>query len=71
MNNLEKLIRTRFILFQLSNGNLDITITNYGCTITALYAPDRSGKKENIVAGFSSPNDYLQAHPYLGCIIGR
>lgn len=61
----------KIYLFNLSNGNLDISITNYGCTIMSIYAPDRLGNKKNIVAGFTSPDDYLQVHPYLGCVIGR
>lgn len=33
--------------------------------------PDRWGEKKNIVAGFDDLQQYLQQHPYFGCVIGR
>ncbi len=58
-------------LFQLSNGQVDVEITNYGATIVSVFAPDRNGIKKNIVAGFSELAAYQLGHPYMGCIIGR
>ena len=64
-------------LYTLSNDSgTHIKITNYGGIITDIIVPDRSGKLENIVAGFDSVKDYqspayLAAMPYFGAIIGR
>ena len=58
-------------LFQLSNGEVDAEITNYGCTIVSLFSPDVNGIKSNIVAGFKDLAEYESDHPYFGCIVGR
>ncbi|MCU7552217.1 galactose mutarotase [Chitinophagaceae bacterium LB-8] len=58
-------------LINMSNGIVDVAITNYGATIVSIDSPDVSGNKKNIVAGFSSLQPYLNNHPYLGCTVGR
>ena len=58
-------------LFQLSNGNISVEITNYGCTIVSIFTPDNRGNKSNIVAGFNNLSQYEQDEAYLGCIVGR
>ena len=57
--------------YRLSNGSIQVTISNYGCTITSILTPDREGKIENVVAGFTDPLQYFQDHPYFGCLVGR
>lgn len=44
---------------------------NYGATIMAIEVPDKYGMKKNIVAGFETFPQYLDGHPYFGCMIGR
>jgi len=58
-------------LFTLSNGTVDITITDYGCTIVSIEVPDRFGNKANVVTGFKDVNRYLGDHPYMGSTVGR
>ncbi len=58
-------------LYKLSNGNIDVEVSNYGCTIVSINTPDLHGSKKNIVAGFKNFNDYTKDHPYLGCVVGR
>ncbi len=63
-------------LFELSNGDFKVKITNYGCIVTAIQMPDKNGKVENIVCGFEHLDDYLDDYylnnyPYFGAIIGR
>lgn len=60
-----------FIQYRLSNGNMEVVISNYGCTVVSVTVPDRDGNMENVVAGFSNPIDYFTDHPYFGCVIGR
>lgn len=59
-------------LFTLTNNNgTSVKITNYGASITAIFAADKNGKFENVVLGFDSLSGYLGKHPYFGGIIGR
>lgn len=55
----------------LKNASLELHFTNIGCALMALYMPDRQGTVHNIVAGFASPNRYLDNPHYLGVIVGR
>ena len=58
-------------LYSLSNGTIEVTMADYGCTIRSIHAPDRYGNKENIAAGFKDPNQYRNDHPYFGSTVGR
>jgi|SRR5690348_5759566 len=59
-------------LFTLTNakGN-EVTITNYGGTVTSFVVPDKKGNKSSIIVGFDSLAPYLQHPPYFGALIGR
>jgi len=59
-------------LFMLVNakGN-EVTITNYGGTVTSFITPDKNGVKSSIIIGFDSLQPYLQHPPYFGALIGR
>jgi len=53
-----------------------VTITNYGATITSIKTPDRRGNFAEIVLGFDNVEDYLSEDyrnncPYFGATIGR
>ena len=39
-------------------SKLKVEVLDYGCTIKALYTPNREGELENIVLGFDSIKDY-------------
>ena len=60
-------------LYILKNKNgLEAAITNYGGKVVSLLVPDRDGKMADVVQGFSSIHDYLNAKgPYFGALIGR
>jgi aldose 1-epimerase len=59
-------------LFTLSdrNGTL-VSITNYGGIVSSIVVPDRDGNPGDIVLGFDNLQNYLDGHPYFGCIVGR
>ncbi|MCM5663395.1 aldose epimerase family protein [Galbibacter mesophilus] len=58
--------------YQLTNGNgMQVDVIDYGGIITHLKVPDRDGKLEDVVLGFSNLEDYLTPAPYFGAIIGR
>ncbi|MBX2966651.1 MAG: galactose mutarotase [Cyclobacteriaceae bacterium] len=51
---------------------MQVSVLNYGGTITEIIVPDRNGKFENIVIGFPSLEDYTgDKNPYFGALIGR
>ena len=59
-------------LYTLTNdkGN-EVTISNYGGTVTSFVVPDKNGNKSSIVIGFDSLGSYLKHPPYFGALIGR
>jgi aldose 1-epimerase len=60
------------MLYTLTNKNgMQVSITNYGGTITQWLTPDKNGAKSSIVIGFDSLGGYLQKPPYFGALIGR
>lgn len=60
-------------LFFLKNKNgVAVAITNYGGRIVSILVPDRTGKPVDIILGFSSIQEYLNANEiYFGATIGR
>lgn len=58
--------------FTLENSQgIKLQITNYGCIVTSLEAPDRSGNNADVVLGYDSLEKYLNGHPFFGAIAGR
>ena len=58
--------------YTITNGKgMSVTCLDYGCIITEILAPDRSGKAENVVLGFDNIEDYLDWSPYFGAVVGR
>lgn len=59
-------------LFTLTNSKgMRVEITNYGATVTSIYAPDRKGNLGDIALGFETLDDYVKKSPYIGSTIGR
>ena len=57
-------------LYTLSD-EIVVKICNYGGTIVAIQAPDRSGKLDDVVLGFDGLAGYLGSGFYHGATIGR
>jgi aldose 1-epimerase len=59
-------------LYTLRNANgVEAAITNFGGIVVALKVPDRNGKLDDVVLGFSDLESYTKPGPYFGAIIGR
>lgn len=60
-------------LFTITNGSgIEATFSNYGQRLISLYVPDRKGKKEDVVLGFDSLDEYRNSKErYFGATIGR
>lgn len=65
------LIRDEIVFYKLTNRQVEVAITNYGCTIVSIFTPDKNNVLKNIVAGFTDPSQYLTDHPYMGATVGR
>lgn len=58
--------------FTLKNRHgMEVTMINFGGTVTSIKVPDRSGKFADVVLGFNNPDDYLKPHPSFGTAVGR
>lgn len=58
-------------LYTLSNGDMEVCITNYGGRIVSLMVPDRDGSLRDVVLGHDNIRDYINIDGNFGAIIGR
>jgi aldose 1-epimerase len=59
-------------LFTLDNGRgVEARITNFGGIIVSLFAPDRHGRRRDILLGFADARGFARNKPYFGALIGR
>lgn len=61
-------------LFTLKNDSgMTVQVTNYGAIITSIIVPDRDGKLGDVVFGYKSLEEYVNAlsTPYFGAVVGR
>lgn len=59
-------------LYTLANSNgMTMRVSDYGGIVESLTAPDRDGEFADIVLGYDRLEDYLEATPYFGALIGR
>lgn len=56
--------------FKNSQG-VTAKVTNFGGVLTSLMVPDKTGKLDDVVAGFDSLEEYIEAKRYFGAITGR
>ncbi|HTX04633.1 MAG TPA: hypothetical protein VMD06_02310, partial [Steroidobacteraceae bacterium] len=54
-----------------SRSGIRARIITLGARIQALYAPDRSGRLDDIVLGFPTPRQYFDDANYFGATVGR
>jgi aldose 1-epimerase len=59
--------------YTLTNAaGMQVSIINYGGTVTKIITKDRDGKDGDVILGYDSLSGYLQkGNPYFGCLIGR
>ena len=59
--------------YTLTNANgMQVSILNYGGTVTKIITKDKEGKDGDVILGYDSLSGYLQkGNPYFGCLIGR
>ncbi len=59
--------------YTLTNAQgMQVSILDYGGTVSKLMVPDRNGNIDDVVLGFESFSGYLQKYdPYIGSLVGR
>ena len=59
--------------YTITNASgMEVSIINYGGTVTKIITPDKAGKKADVILGYDSLAGYLQTgNPYFGCLVGR
>lgn len=59
--------------YTITNANgMQVSIINYGGTVTKIITPDKNGKMGNVIFGYDSLPGYLQKNnPYFGTLVGR
>ncbi len=58
--------------YTMTNGNgMQARFLDYGCVLTHLILPDRSGKPTDVVLGYDTLADYEADPAYMGALVGR
>ncbi|HNU87696.1 MAG TPA: aldose epimerase family protein [Ferruginibacter sp.] len=59
--------------FTITNpSGMQVSILNYGGTVTKIITKDKNGNDGNVILGYDSLRGYLQkGNPYFGCLVGR
>lgn len=58
--------------YMLTNSHgVEVSITNYGGTVTSIKVPDRNGVFGDVVLGYDTVEEYMRNPRYLGALIGR
>lgn len=59
-------------LFTVSNGDITFSVTDFGATLTSLIVPSKTGKKDDIVLGFPTFEEYIKSwFSFFGVTVGR
>ncbi|HEX2271634.1 MAG TPA: aldose epimerase family protein [Pyrinomonadaceae bacterium] len=58
--------------YKLTNRHgVEVSITNYGGTVTSIKVPDREGVFGDVVLGYETIDEYRRNSGYFGALIGR
>lgn len=54
-----------------SSGGLTVRVLSWGCIITSVRVPDRSGNAGEVTLAFDALEEYVAGHPFYGAFVGR
>jgi len=57
--------------YVLSSPALEVAVLTYGGVVQSVQAPDREGRRDDVVLGFDDVRQYQQESPYFGALVGR
>lgn len=55
----------------MKNEELEVVVTNYGCTIIKVLMKDKNGHIDDVVLGYDDIQSYQTLDAYLGALVGR
>lgn len=58
-------------LISMKNEQLEVVVSNYGCTIIKVIMADKNGHKDDVVLGNDDFTQYQTLDAYLGALVGR
>lgn len=58
-------------LISMKNKQLEVVVSNYGCTIIKVIMADKNGHKDDVVLGYDDFTQYQTLDAYLGALVGR
>jgi aldose 1-epimerase len=58
-------------LYTLHNAHLRVCVTDYGGRMVSIEAPDRSGRRADVILGFDDAGEYVRAGGAFGALLGR
>jgi aldose 1-epimerase len=58
-------------LYTLKAGGLKLSVTDWGGHWVSLFAPDKNGKSEDVILGYSTLEGYTHNRVYIGATVGR
>jgi aldose 1-epimerase len=54
-----------------NSSGMKMSVADYGGIVTSFFAPDRTGRMDDIVLGYDNVDGYVAKNPFFGAIIGR
>lgn len=58
-------------LIRMKNDDLEVVVSNYGCTIIKILMKDKDDNIDDVVLGYDNFSDYQTKDAYLGALVGR
>jgi aldose 1-epimerase len=58
-------------LISMKNDELEVVVSNYGCTIIKVLMKDNQGHIDDVVLGYDDFHSYQTLDAYLGALVGR
>lgn len=58
-------------IFDICEGNIQVSVMQFGAAIVNIYAPDREGEPADIVCGYDTLDSYEHGDGYQGAVVGR
>lgn len=58
-------------LISMKNDDLEVVVSNYGCTIVKVLMKDKDGHIDDVVLGYDDFKQYQTLDAYLGALVGR
>ena len=62
---------TAVTAFRLRSDELEVTVLDLGGVLQSVLAPDREGRRSDVVLGFDAAEPYATVSPYFGALVGR